>query len=394
MFPFVEQDHALEDIPAFGRQLDRILSGTLSLATHFQPIVDLQRGLVTGFEALARFPSEIGLPPDLVFGFARILGKAEALEVLATSQALAIRGFLPGNCFLTINVSPTFLLTEGWQGVLREAGDLGGVVIEVTEGSSVDDYSVLREKLMQIRQLGGSVAVDDAGAGYASLSHILQLKPEFIKLDRSFIQNCHLDRAKATLIEMMGAAANRMDAWIVAEGVELPQELEQLIALGVPLAQGYLLGRPSPALGELRDDLAQTIRQRNQGKSPTLSLHQHLRTCTTHNTIAEAEESFDQLAETDAVVIIDQWKRPVHVMERHALLGKRMLEADFMRVHINSDPATVLRRAITRSSTSRFDPIVVIGEEGEVLGLLRVESLTAALIGTGMPTSPKKPGAV
>lgn len=391
MLQFVEQDHNLDDLAAFGRHLDRILSGELLLANHFQPIVDLQRGVVAGYEALARFPIEIGLPPDLVFGFARILGKAEALEVLATNQALAIRNFLPGNCFLTLNVSPTFLLTDSWQGVLRSVTDLGGVVIEVTEGSSVEDYSVLREKLIQIRHMGGSIAVDDAGAGYASLSHILELKPEFVKLDRSFIQNCHLDRAKATLIEMMGAAANRMDAWIVAEGVELQPELEELISLGVPLAQGYLLGKPSAELAHLSNDLAKTIQQRNQGKSPSLSLHQHLRSCLTYASVAIAEEHFDRLAETEAVVVIDQWGRPVNVLERNPFLGKRMLEPDFMRVNISSDPATVLRRALTRSNATRFDPVIVIGEEGEFLGILRVESLTSALLGNDMPTARKIP---
>lgn len=386
MLPPTEPNHGL-DLPGFGLQLDRILSGALSLATYFQPIVDLQRGIVTGFEALTRFPEQIGVPPDVAFGMAHQLGKLEPLASLATIQALAARHMLPGNCFLTCNVIPGFLQTASWQRIVAETGDFGGVVIEVTEGSSVEDYSLLREQLTQIRRLGGSVAVDDAGAGYASLSHILQLKPEFIKLDRSLIQNCHLDRTKATLIEMMGAAANRMDAWIVAEGVELQPELEELIALGVPLAQGYLLGKPSPELSTLADDLTDTIHQRNRGKSPTLSLHQHLRSCSTRDSIASAEEQFHCLAETETVVVIDQWRRPVNVLEKNALLGKRMLDLDFMRVHISSDPATVLRRAMTRSNATRFDPVVVTGDEGEFLGLLRIESLTSALLGSGMPTT-------
>ncbi|MEK6398187.1 MAG: EAL domain-containing protein [Terriglobus sp.] len=387
MLASTEPNHKLEELLRFGLHLEHILNGDLPLATHFQPIVDLQRGIVAGYEALARFPADIGLSPDVAFGMARELGKVEALEVMATKQALAMRHFLPGNCFLSLNVSPVFLMTEGWQRLVNETADFGGVVIEVTEGSSVEDYAPLREKLMQIRLMGGSVAVDDAGAGYASLSHILQLKPEFIKLDRSFIKNCHLDRAKATLIEMMGAAANRMDAWIVAEGVELPQEMEELIALGVPLAQGYLLGKPDPELASLPEDLGSTIHQRNQGRSPTLSLHQHLRSCTTCDCVDKAEAQFDQLAETEAVVVLDQYNRPINVLEKNALLGKRMLQADFMRANISSDPATVLRRAMTRSNANRFDPIVITGEEGEFLGILRVESLTTALLEGGISTS-------
>ncbi len=81
-------------------------------------------------------------------------------------------------------------------------------------------------------------AVDDAGSGYSSLQHIMEMRPNFIKLDRNFITNCDSDPAKSVLIEMLGKAANRLDAWIIAEGIETKEELAELIRLGVPLVQG------------------------------------------------------------------------------------------------------------------------------------------------------------
>jgi EAL domain-containing protein (putative c-di-GMP-specific phosphodiesterase class I) len=157
----------------------------------FQPIADLRRGTVAGYEVLARFPVRSGLPPDLCFQQAAKLGRRLQLEDLCARSALESRPALFTNHFLTINVSPGYLLSECWQTLLRGAGDLAGVIFEITEEDSIADYATTRDRIEQIRTQGGMVAIDDAGAGYASLKHILELRPNFIKLDRMFIRNCH-----------------------------------------------------------------------------------------------------------------------------------------------------------------------------------------------------------
>jgi EAL domain-containing protein (putative c-di-GMP-specific phosphodiesterase class I) len=362
----------------FVQQLDRLLAGELPMSVHFQPIVDLSRGVVTGYEALARFPTEMGSKPDICFAGASRTGRSVELEKLVTRLALEARKSLPQGCFLTINVGPAFLVSAGWQEVLAGVTDLVGVVVEITEEASISDYKSVRACATQIRAMGGSVAVDDAGAGYASLHHVLEIKPNFIKLDRHFIESCHTDRAKATLIEMMGGAANRLDAWIIAEGVETLSELEELIRLEVPLAQGFYLARPAADMKSVAKTTADLIRRR-QGKRTTHSLEQHTRSCAACKTVDEAQLLLTPPSEYGIAVITDEYRRPIELVEHHPLLGIRTLPS-FMRVNISSAPAEVLHRAITREAASRFDPIIVTGSNGECLGVTAVDQLVSALL--------------
>jgi sensor c-di-GMP phosphodiesterase-like protein len=152
------------------------------------------------------------------------------------------------------------------------------------------------------------------------------------------------------MIEMVGAAADRLDASVIAEGVELLSELEELERLKVPLAQGYLLGKPAPEMLPLDPFLRETILGRKpNGERPTMA--EHLCSCE------------------------DFWTR-----DRHALVGVRWLSA-FMRVQVESHPAEVLDRALARDEALRFDPIVVIGSEGQTLGVVAVDRLVAGVLG-------------
>jgi EAL domain-containing protein (putative c-di-GMP-specific phosphodiesterase class I) len=119
-------------------------------------------------------------------------------------------------------------------------------MLEVTEHASIQDYSVIAAKLAPLRQLGLRLAVDDAGAGYASFRHILKLKPDVIKLDASLVGAIDQDRGVRALAAALIRFAEETGSKIVAEGVETQEELNVLRQLNVNKAQGYLLGRPSP----------------------------------------------------------------------------------------------------------------------------------------------------
>ncbi|MGP1674549.1 MAG: EAL domain-containing protein, partial [Candidatus Limnocylindrales bacterium] len=206
----------------------------------FQPLVDLTSGRIFGYEALTRF--EDGTPPDVVFAEAAAAGMSIQLEVATARAALEAASTLPANRTINLNVSPELILArEPIRTMLRESGF--GVVLEITEHSAVTDYAMLRAAIAGI---GPEVrlAIDDAGAGFSSLRHILELRPSMVKLDVSLIRGIDTDLARQAMVAGMVHFANRLAVSLIAEGVENEAEKATLLALGVTGAQGYLFGRP------------------------------------------------------------------------------------------------------------------------------------------------------
>src|SRR5690348_5319165 len=212
----------------------------------FQPIVDLGKGAVAGYEALARFDGPLQATPDKWFAAAATVGLGPALESRVVRAALAARRQLPVNCFLTINVSPHALTTAPVMDEFLRGGELAGLFVELTEEQAITDPDGMRRELARLRERGAMIALDDAGSGYSGLQRLLGLRPELMKLDRSLIDGIDSDEAKRACVEMLTVLATRLDSWLLAEGIEQPGELRELINLGVPLAQGYLLGKPAP----------------------------------------------------------------------------------------------------------------------------------------------------
>jgi len=209
----------------------------------FQPIVDLESRAVVGYEALTRFAD--GSRPDEVFAEAARCGLALELEGATLEATLEASGPLPPNAWLNLNVSAELVLAgEPLASIIGRWG--GQVVLELTEHVQVTDYPALRAAL---EQLGPNVrlAVDDAGAGFASFRHILELRPDYVKLDRGIVHKLHRDPARQALVAGMVHFAAKTGAVLVAEGVETEAEAHQLGQLGVVLAQGYRLGRPALA---------------------------------------------------------------------------------------------------------------------------------------------------
>ena len=372
--PAVPADPALEQEELFGSTLLKVLRDEIPIAFHYQPIVDLRRGLVVGYEGLVRFGGGLSWSPDRWFSRAEQYGQRLALEHLVTRKVLQSRGHLPSNCFLSINTSPSFVLSAQWDEMLREIGSLGGVVVEITENEFVSDYKPLCAKLQSIRERGGCVAVDDAGSGYASLHHVMALKPEFVKLDRVFVTDCDTDRAKSALIEMVGKAAGRLDAWVIAEGVETAGELDELIRLNVPLAQGYYLCRPVPNMRALAEDKSSAIVQRVQILTPSNTVETVTECCPVCMSEADAAQVLLDHQQVHTVAVTDLSGRPLYVVERHPLLGVRTLPA-LMRTQAGTSDVEVLERALTRLDGLRFDPLVAINEQGELVGLVRIDRL-------------------
>jgi len=208
-----------------------------------QPIVDLADGAVLGYEALSRFPSPDTCPTGW-FEDAHRVDKGPELELLAIEQALAELPRLPAQGYLSLNVSPATIL-GGALAQRLAAAPLERLVLELTEHAPVEEYPSIAAALADLRARGLRLAIDDAGSGYASLRHILQLRPDIIKLDQSLIRDIDRDPGRRALAAALTTFARDTGSDVVAEGVETEAELAVLRGLHIKAGQGYLLGRPA-----------------------------------------------------------------------------------------------------------------------------------------------------
>jgi EAL domain-containing protein (putative c-di-GMP-specific phosphodiesterase class I) len=209
----------------------------------YQPIFDLEARKAVGAEALSRFDPASGLRPDQWFLEAAAVGLLEDLEIKAVRLALDELGNMPPGAYLSVNASPYTAASESFAR-LFDGEPAERVVVEITEHAPVEDYDELARSLQELRSSGVRLAVDDAGAGFASLRHILRLAPDILKLDISLTRDIDTDRTRRALASGLIAFAAQVEMSVVAEGIETEAELEALLDLGVKLGQGYHLGMP------------------------------------------------------------------------------------------------------------------------------------------------------
>jgi EAL domain-containing protein (putative c-di-GMP-specific phosphodiesterase class I) len=211
----------------------------------YQPVWDLRTLQAVGFECLARFSAQPSRPPNEWFGEAAEVGMGTDLELAAIRAALGALPSLPPHLHLAMNASVETIMSPEFPAVLDGVPPTR-VILEITEHTDVGDYQLLLNVLQPLRQRGFKLAVDDAGAGYSSLRHILNLQPDFIKLDMDLVRHIDLDPARRALASALISFARDTNSSIIAEGVETASEFAALQALGVEQVQGYYLGRPMP----------------------------------------------------------------------------------------------------------------------------------------------------
>ena len=220
-----------------------------SLDTVFQPVIDTGSGLAVGAEALTRFPStDPVLSPEQWFSAAVGAGLGAELELAAIRQALhTAAATLPAELYLAVNISPATLLHGGLERLIDAAGwNPARLVVEITEHVQVEDYQQLRARTEPLRRRGVLLAIDDAGGGYASFRHILALRPDYIKLDRTLIAGIDADPGKRALVKAVTSFAGDIGATVIAEGIETAQELHAATVMGAQAAQGFHLAPPAP----------------------------------------------------------------------------------------------------------------------------------------------------
>ncbi|GLK92000.1 bifunctional diguanylate cyclase/phosphodiesterase [Pseudomonas turukhanskensis] len=382
-----EQLSALEHILAHG-----------DLHSLFQPIVSLSERRILGYEALTRGPSNSPLhSPVNLFGVARHAGRLSELELACRKSAC--RAFseqqLEGKLFL--NVSPDSLLEPTHQPgrtlkLLQNYGIAPSrVVIELTEQSPTEDFSLLYTALHHYRAMGFSIALDDLGAGYSSLRLWSELRPDYVKIDRHFIDGIHQDAVKREFVGSILQMAKASRAQVIAEGIELAEELTVLAEMGVDLLQGYLLSRPQekpprdarglmpkleasqPALNEEGSDLSALL---NEQPAVGESLP-----------IAAVLDMFRAQANLNSLAVLNDEQQPVGIVHRHSLSDallkpfatdlfarkpiSRLMSSDFLAVDLGQSLQKV-SRLLTSRARQRMEEDFIITLHGRYQGLGRV----------------------
>jgi EAL domain-containing protein (putative c-di-GMP-specific phosphodiesterase class I) len=224
------------------------------LTTVFQPIVDLRRRRVLGYEALSRGPAgSVYQMPLRLFEMAEEADLVFELDRKCRRRALASAASLPAGAKLFVNVFPSAMYDPEFQGeaLVQLAGAHGltpdRMVLEITEKAAIENYEVFSEALAELTQFGFSIAVDDVGAGYSGLEKIAHLNPRYLKFDRELIRSIDSSYIRREMTRALKAFADRIGSTIIAEGIERDGELQALLDLGIEYGQGYLLGRPAGA---------------------------------------------------------------------------------------------------------------------------------------------------
>jgi EAL domain-containing protein (putative c-di-GMP-specific phosphodiesterase class I) len=254
--PGVQENARRSEIEA---RLAPVLAGGGPLVV-LQPIVDLATGARIGAEALSRFPAEWGQAPDVCFEEAHGVGQGHRLELLALERAADHLAHVSG--YVAMNVSPATLVTPECTELLARL-PLDRILLELSEHDPVEDYDALTAVLAPLRAGGLRLAIDDVGAGFSSLRHIVLTAPDVIKLDRSIVDGVHADPVLTTLVGSLVQFGHGCHARVVAEGIETGADAAALLALGVDYGQGWHFGRPGPP-----EDLAEAVAPKVPARRP------------------------------------------------------------------------------------------------------------------------------
>lgn len=315
-----------------GQSLDEILA-TGAISTLFQPIVSLKNNTIYGYEALSRGPSDSPLhSPINLFDTASRHGRIAELDLLC--RELAIQQFsrlnLPNKLFL--NTIPALLLETDYQHGLTlnflEKANLSAnrVVIELTEQYPIDDYQLMRDATEHYRSMGFSIALDDLGAGYSGLRTWSELKPDFVKLDRHFIQDIHEDRTKLQFVKSMLDIAHSIGCKVISEGIEVREEYLANHEINIDFGQGYYFARPS--LKPQKELDSSLFKQRNENsplphkRSEPLvsSLLTSLTPAYDHDTAIHVCERFQKDIKLNSLPIITNNGQPLGMISRNEFM--------------------------------------------------------------------------
>ena len=231
--------------------VEQVCQDPAAVRPSFQSVLDLEGGKVWGYELLASIGGAVEVPTAAWFAAAAEYGLEGALEARIVRTGLSVVEQLPEGQLISINVSPRALRSTQLQHTFGGHARFDSAVLEISEPHVGEEG--LATSLEAFRAAGGKVAVDSLGAGATRLRSVIELKPDVLKLDRSLVAGIDADPAKAAAAGLFAELARRMGAVAIAVGVERKEEIEAIRAVGIHLAQGFLLGRRHGSVAEARD---------------------------------------------------------------------------------------------------------------------------------------------
>ncbi|MFE5318889.1 GGDEF domain-containing protein [Paenibacillus sp. NPDC056579] len=385
-----------------------------SIHSVYQPIISLKNGTVLGYEALTRGPENSPLhSPLTLFSYAEQEGMLYRLDRLAREKAIHGAFLARKNELLFINISAAILydplFVPGKTLEMLEAHGIqpGQIVFEITERSSIEDFSMAKKILEHYRHQGYRIAIDDAGAGYSSLQAIAELQPDFIKVDKSLIQDVYRSKTKEAIMESFVSFAQKLNIQIIAEGIERQEELLYLTRMGVHFGQGYLLGRPGTEKAVVAPELAESIIQQrkirdNIGSAWTIGdLITATATFDSKALISEVASYFKNNLHAPGVVIVSN-DVPVGLMMRESLFQQlagqygfslfwnrsidQIMDKQPLIVDEHTPVENVSQLATSRDINNLYD-LVVITSKGKMAGACSIRSILECITNARMESA-------
>jgi diguanylate cyclase (GGDEF)-like protein len=375
-----------------------------NLSIHYQPIVSLSLGKVFGYEALTRGPIDSHFhQPDRLFHFAEAEGYLYALEKVTRELAIHnSKGYLEPSQKLFININAQVIndpgFNPGYTSALLKKYNLSSknIVFEITERSAIHDFNAFKNVLEHYKNQGFQIAIDDAGAGYSSLQAISELRPDYIKVDRSLIQDIDKNKVKENLLETFVNIARKMNSKVIAEGIETIEELAKITRLGVHFGQGYVFAKPhfppAPIANASIVCIEKNKRLKNIEFSPLMSIGEitsAVKTFDLESKVSSVSEYFTECHdEMGAVIVAD--KRPIGLVMKEKLNQelvklygtslywrkpiKTLMDSAPLIVERNMPIDSVVQTAISRHHKQMYDFVIVV-EEDELLGTVSIKDI-------------------
>lgn len=368
----------------------------------YQPIVSLHDGQVHGYEALSRGPehSELRSPLEL-FRLAEMEGELYRLDLIARQKA--VQG-LQGKAYerkVFINIPAQIIhdpdFTPGQTRKMIEACGLSPeqIVFEITERSSIEDFTTAKKILSHYRSQGYQIAIDDAGAGYSSLLAIAELQPDYIKIESALVQNIHRDKLKETVLETFVSFAKKLNIPLIAEGIEESEDLIKLMEMGVQFGQGYFIGRPLSELHETSEQANKWINEHSgqqinvETSSSIGTLSQPIFSMDEGIHVSEAWHYFEENRQHQGIVITRN-KEPIGLIMREKLYWQlsvqygsdlywhrpvsRIMDTHPLIVEHHSPIEHTSQQAMAREHDKLYD-FIIISKNKELLGIATVRSI-------------------
>jgi EAL domain-containing protein (putative c-di-GMP-specific phosphodiesterase class I) len=356
--------------------VDRALSS--GVGSVYQPIVDMYRGSVVGFEALSRCRLPVGSNVGDLFAQAESVGRSGDLEAAAVRSALRARAAVPSDCFLSLNVGSAALANEQVLDVLDSHRSLEGVVLEIVHNGSGSSLEAARDGIEVCRAKGASIAVAQSQLDLGSIGSLLSIDPTFVKFGVEVVSGLSTSNIKLAVVDSLRHLTETLGVGLIAQGIEDLADMESLRRLGVGFGQGYLFAAPAVGLQWETHVTRMLASDAERTLEPTVDRY---------------VEVVDELTESDFdsplpgggrgigyEVLVTELREPVALLRR---TGRSVENVPMSLVSRHTTLADVVRAALARPRRNRFEPLVCVDEFGACLGVVRLERLMTALVGAG-----------